>query len=281
MTVRIGKVKTASAATVIDLHIVERAGAAAISDALGSDAIEDAVKLGLVDFEGIVVTLEIRVIVEIEGQCVVDPQRREVRERTFVTQTQDPGEETRRCFLVMRRHDRMVEHNSHRHLLAGAPVIASEIGRCVADFKARGARRLPSSDIADDRTSSVVVDGNRRHLVAGMTIDESEKRGEQFALVLGRGGANLGGDGLGLAAVELKRAFELLVLPSRGALALAPDPHVGSAAAFADRVLFGDESSIKACPRARNDFDGFHELPLPRFLRAKYNEIYNERAPQD
>src|ERR1700758_2140122 len=42
---------------------------------------------------------------------------------------------------------------------------------------------------AEDRTSSVVMDGNRRHLIAGMTIHESEKRGEQFALVLGRGGA--------------------------------------------------------------------------------------------
>ena len=71
VTVRISKVKTASAATVIDLHVVERAGTAAISNALGADAVEDAVKLRLVDFEGIVVTLEIRVIVEIEGQCVV------------------------------------------------------------------------------------------------------------------------------------------------------------------------------------------------------------------
>src|SRR5215467_15599592 len=107
MTVRIAKVKTASAATVIDLHIVERAGAAAISNALGADSIEDAVKLRLIDLEGIVVTLEIRVIVEIEGQCVVDPQRRELRERAFITQTQDAGEEARRCFLVMRGHDRM------------------------------------------------------------------------------------------------------------------------------------------------------------------------------
>jgi RES domain-containing protein len=141
VTVRISKVKPASAATVIDLHIVKRARAAAISNALGADAIEDAVKLRLIDFEGIVVTLEIRVIVEIEGQCLVDLQRREVRERTFVTQPQDPGEEARRCFLVTRGHDRMVEHDSHRHLLAGAPVVASEIRRCVADFKARRAHR--------------------------------------------------------------------------------------------------------------------------------------------
>src|SRR6516165_6404729 len=150
VAVRVSEIKTASATTVIDLHVVEGAGSAAISNALGADAIEDAVKLRLIDLEGVVMTLELRVIVEIEGQRVVDPQRREVRERTFITQTQDAGEEARRCFLVMRRDDRMVEHNGHRHLLRGDPVIASEIGGCVADVKARRARRLPSSRIADE-----------------------------------------------------------------------------------------------------------------------------------
>src|SRR5262245_18325531 len=175
VAIRISEIKTASATTVIDLHVVEGAGSAAISNAIGAYSVEDAVKLRLIDVEGVVVTLEIRVVVEIEGQRVVDPQRREVRERTFIAQTQDPGEEARRCFLVMRGHDRVVEHNSHRHLPAGAPVISSEIGRGVADFKARGAWRLPASGIADDRTSSAVVDRNRRHLVPGMTIDKSEK----------------------------------------------------------------------------------------------------------
>src|SRR5262245_26631736 len=277
VAVRISEIKPASATTVIDLHVVEGAGSAAINNALGTDSVEDAVKLRFIDFEGVVVTLEIRVVVEIEGQRVVDPQRREVRERTVIAQTQDPGEEARRCFLVMRGHDRMVEHNSHRHLPAGAPVISSEIGRGVADFKARGAWRLPASGIADDRTSSAVVDRNRRHLVPGMTIDKSEKGRQQFAFVLGRGGADLGGDGLGRATAELKRALELLVLPPGGVLALAPDPHVGSAAAFPDRGLFGDESSIKACPCARNDLDDFHERPLPRLPVGK---IYNDRPPQ-
>src|SRR5262245_55871039 len=54
VTVRISKIKAAPAATVVDLHIVERAGAAAISDALGAHAVEDAVKLRLIDLEGIV-----------------------------------------------------------------------------------------------------------------------------------------------------------------------------------------------------------------------------------
>ena len=89
VAVRISEVKPASATTVIDLHIVEGAGSAAISNALGADSVEDAVKLRFIDFEGVVVALEIRVVVEIEGQRVVDPQRREVRERTFIAQTQD------------------------------------------------------------------------------------------------------------------------------------------------------------------------------------------------
>src|SRR5262245_18881707 len=110
-----------------------------------------------------------------------------------------------------------------------------------------------------------------------MTIHKPEKRGQQFALVLGRGGANLSGDGLGRAALELDRTGVILVLPSGRVLRLAPDPDIGSASTFAYRGLFGDESSIKACPRARNDLDGFHEPPAS--LAAKYSEIYNERGP--
>src|SRR5262249_24360123 len=103
--VRISEIKPASATTAIDLHIVERAGSTAVRDALGTDAVEDAVKLRFIDLEGVVVTLELRIIVEIEGQRVVDPQRREVRERTFIAQNQDAGEEARRCYLVLRRED--------------------------------------------------------------------------------------------------------------------------------------------------------------------------------
>src|SRR5262249_57290711 len=63
VAVRIPEIKTASATTVIDLHVVERAGSAAISNALGADAAEDAVKLRFIDLEGVVVTLELRIIV--------------------------------------------------------------------------------------------------------------------------------------------------------------------------------------------------------------------------
>jgi hypothetical protein len=42
-----------------------------------------------------------------------------------------------------------------------------------------------------------VVDGDRRHLILGMAIDEAEEGRQQPALVLGRGRANSGGDGRG------------------------------------------------------------------------------------
>src|SRR5258708_18520428 len=94
-----------------------------------------------------------------------------------------------------------------------------------------------------------------------MAIHKSKKGRQAPALLLGSCSANLRGDALGGPAVELQGATEFLVLPSGGVLTLAPNPHVGSAAAFPDRGLFGDESAVEARPGARNDLDDFHEFP--------------------
>src|SRR5258707_2403740 len=94
-----------------------------------------------------------------------------------------------------------------------------------------------------------------------MAIHKSKKGRQQLAFILGGCSANLGGDALGGPALEPQGATEFLVLPSGGVLTLAPNPHVGSAAAFPDLGLFGDESAIEARPGARNDLDDFHEFP--------------------
>src|SRR5262245_61464510 len=137
VAVRVTEVETASAMTVIDLHVVERPRSAAIGETLGAHALEDPVEVGLIDLERVMVALELRIVVEIEGQRVVDPQRSEVRERTLVVQTKDAGEESGGCLLVVRRHDRMVEHNGHRHLQR--LVVSPHMGPCIADFKGSGA----------------------------------------------------------------------------------------------------------------------------------------------
>src|SRR5262249_28713422 len=131
--VRIAEIEAAAAATAIDLHVIKRAGAAAISNSLGAHPLEDLVELRLIDLEGVVVALEVRIVVEIERQRVVDPQRSEAREGTFVAQAQDAGAEAGGCLLVLRRYDRVVEKNSHRRLLR--PLVTS-LRRCVAGFKA-------------------------------------------------------------------------------------------------------------------------------------------------
>src|SRR6266508_156395 len=105
-------------------------GSAAISNTLGAHAFEDGVEFRLVDLEGVMMALEIRIVVEIEGQRVVDLQGSEVREVTLVAQTEDPGEEPRGCLLVVRRYDRVVEHNGHRHLLQVGPVTSQRTLRC-------------------------------------------------------------------------------------------------------------------------------------------------------
>src|SRR5919109_5076315 len=141
VAVRVAEIETAPATPAIDLRVVERERSAAIGEALGADALEDRVELGLADLERVMVTLELRIIIEIQGQRVVDSQRSEVRERTLVLQTEDTGEEPRRCLLVVRRHDRMVEHNGHRHLLRVA--VSPHMGRGIANFNPANPTRIP------------------------------------------------------------------------------------------------------------------------------------------
>jgi hypothetical protein len=64
VTVGVAEVKAATAAAVIDLHILGRARPAAIGETLAADAVEDAVELRLADFESVVMPLEAVPIVE-------------------------------------------------------------------------------------------------------------------------------------------------------------------------------------------------------------------------
>src|SRR6516162_11756439 len=100
MAIRVAEIEAAAAMAVIDLHVLSRARAAAIGDALGEDAVEDPVKLRFADLEGIVVPLEGVPVVEIDRQRVVDADGREVRDWALVFETENPREEAGGCFLV-------------------------------------------------------------------------------------------------------------------------------------------------------------------------------------
>src|SRR6266478_3954398 len=82
--VRVLEIDATPAVPVIDLHVGARARAAAIGDAFVLDPGEDRVELGFADLEGVMVMLEIAALVEIEGQLLVDLDRREMGMRALV-----------------------------------------------------------------------------------------------------------------------------------------------------------------------------------------------------
>src|SRR5712691_444418 len=90
--VRVLKIDAAAAAPVVDLHVGARARPAAIGDPLLLDARENRVELRVAHLEGIVMHLEIAALVEIEGQRLVDLDRREMGMRTVVFEPENPRE---------------------------------------------------------------------------------------------------------------------------------------------------------------------------------------------
>src|SRR6266436_2977174 len=130
-----------------------------------------------------------------------------------------------------------------------------------------------------------VFDRDPQHLIAGMAIDEPEKGRQQFALVLGRRGANLGDDRFGIAALELDRARVVLVLPPGAVLRLAPDPDIGSTPILANGGLLGDEHAIEPRAFARNNLDELHDSPQGCLCRSEHItvrplELATEMAPK-
>src|SRR3984893_10437676 len=113
VAIRVLEIEAAAAMPVVDLHVGARAWAAAIGNALVLDPGEDRVELGFADLEGVVVVLEIAALVEIEGQLLVDLDRREVGMRPLVFEPEDPREEAGRGDLVAGRDDGVIENDSH------------------------------------------------------------------------------------------------------------------------------------------------------------------------
>src|SRR3954451_4843420 len=113
MPVRVVEIEAAAATPVIDLRVGTRARAAAVGNSLCLDAIEDRVELGVADLEGVMMRLELAALVEVEGQLLVDPHRREMRVTPVVIETEKPRKERGGRNLAARRHDRVIEMDCH------------------------------------------------------------------------------------------------------------------------------------------------------------------------
>src|SRR5258708_4018346 len=116
MAVRVLEIKPATAMPMIDLHIGPGTGTAAVGDILVFDSGEDRIEFRVGNLEGVMVRFELAALVEIERQRVVDLHRCEVRDRTGIFEPKDARKELRGPYLVLSRHDRVVENDSHRSL---------------------------------------------------------------------------------------------------------------------------------------------------------------------
>ncbi len=117
VAVGILEVDAAAAAPIVELAVPEMGRIAAIGEALGLDAAEDGVELGVAHVEGVVVAGDLAVLVaEEQRHLVVDAHRREVADG-LGPQSEQLGEEARGLDLVARGNDGVVEHDGHDRFL--------------------------------------------------------------------------------------------------------------------------------------------------------------------
>ena len=81
----------------VDLHVVLSERGAPVRDARRLDAAEDRVELDVAHPETVVVALEVFPIREVEGERVVDVDRRERALRLLPRDVEQAGERARRC----------------------------------------------------------------------------------------------------------------------------------------------------------------------------------------
>ena len=112
VAVRIAKIKTATAAPIVEFAVVEAPGRAAEHDIGLLDAPQDGVELAVGDVKSQMMTVEICVVVEQQSQLLVHPHRREMPGAAALY-AENLGKEFRRGDFVARRHDGVIECNGH------------------------------------------------------------------------------------------------------------------------------------------------------------------------
>src|SRR5262249_20014368 len=113
MSVAVFPVDVLAAEATVDQHVVLAARAAPVRESRGLDAAEDRVEVGVAHAEAQMVALELLAVGEVEGQRLIDVDRRELAPRLFPADTQEVGQELRRGDAMVRWHDDVVELDGH------------------------------------------------------------------------------------------------------------------------------------------------------------------------
>ena len=116
VTVCIMEVEASPLMQMVDLAILLGIRAASIRDTLLHDPAQDRIELFFSCEKSVVMTLETRVVVEVQGQGVVDPDGGEMAPRPPVLEPEDSSDKPRRFLMVVGGDDRVVEMECHNIL---------------------------------------------------------------------------------------------------------------------------------------------------------------------
>src|SRR5262249_54856257 len=134
-------------------------------------------------------------------------------------------------------------------VVAGAGLFVIWRERCLALLRVREAAGL------------LVVDRDRLHLAAEVTIDEAEEGLQQAALVRRGARADFCADLLGRLALEIDRALETFVSPGRRAGVCTPLTSKCAAAFLANVCLAFHQGSVERRLAPRDDLYQLHGRP--------------------
>src|SRR5437016_8707232 len=112
MAVRIAKIKTAAAAPIVELAVIEAPRRATKHNIGLLDAPQDGVELAIGDVKSQMMGVEIRIVVEQQSQLFVYSDRREMPGAAALC-AENLSEEFRRGGFVARRNDGVIERNGH------------------------------------------------------------------------------------------------------------------------------------------------------------------------
>lgn len=109
------EINTAAATPIVQLGVVAAPGRASINQASFLDAMKDGIEFCIRDMKCIMMALKIAVLIEEEGEALVDLHRREVLTKSSETKAKELCDLPRGRFLVSGRDDGVIEHDGHGH----------------------------------------------------------------------------------------------------------------------------------------------------------------------
>ncbi len=176
MPIVIAEVNVAATIPVVDFHVVRGERPAAIHQSFRLHATENIVEFGFPDLKGIVVRLERLAVVEVEAERLTrDANRSEMSRRPLALKSQNPFIEACGFFLVLRRHDGVIQFDFHD--CAPQKLLARRETRHIAINLKSGDQKHKTS--VDDENLHALAERLGRFvmfLVAALQIDRNVAR---------------------------------------------------------------------------------------------------------